>query len=136
MPHELGHEATPAINADCIHASYFFDFYDEDFLIEVYARLLRREPDPAGLAAYLPLIRSGETRYRVLDAISRSPEAGAIGVRVFGMKPYRRMRRLRKIPVLGRVLDSILMLWHAKEMMRDLRAFENHIYRISRISKI
>lgn len=135
MPNEQGHEAPPT-NADYVHASHFFEFYDEDFLIEVYAKLLGRAPDPVGLATYLPMIRSGETRYRILDAISRSPEAGAIGVRVFGMKPYRRMRRLRKIPVVGRLVDAALMLWHSKEMLRDLRAFENHIYRISKNSKI
>jgi Domain of unknown function (DUF4214) len=132
MPLEQSYDVTPTIAASWIHASHFFAFYDEDFLIEVYDKLLKRKPDPTGIATYLPLIRSGETRYRVLDAISRSPEAGAIGVRVFGMKPYRRMRRLRRIPVAGRMVDAALILWHANDLMRDLRAFETHIYRISK----
>lgn len=136
MVDEQGRGPTQVHEAGCIQAAHFFDFYDEEFLVEVYKMLLGRAPDPSGLAAYMPLIRSGETRYLVLDAISRSPEAGAIGVRVFGMKPYRRMRSLRRIPVIGRLVDAAVLLWNAREIMRDLRALENHIYRVSKTSEL
>ncbi|MBF5090894.1 DUF4214 domain-containing protein [Novosphingobium sp. NBM11] len=134
MVSEQGRVATQSANADCIHVSHFFDFHDEEFLNEVYAKLLGRQPDPSGLATYLPMIRSGETRYRVIEAISRSPEAGEKGVRVFGMKSYRRMRKISRIPIIGRLTAGFMLFWNAQDMLRDLRALENHVYRVSKKS--
>lgn len=124
------------INLARIHASYFFDFCDEEFVIEVYDKLLGRAPDPVGLSTFLPLIRAGESRYLVLDGIANSAEAREFGVQLLGMRPYRRMRKWCKIPVVGRVIHAVLLLWHAGEMMKDLRALENHLYRITKITQL
>lgn len=114
-----------------IHASYFFDFFDEAFLQEAYARLLKRDPDPSGKTYYLDLIRKGESRYRILDDLAQSAEAKNAGTHLLGMSPYRRMKTVRSVPVLGRLVQAALFIWRIDAFLKDLRALENHIYRLS-----
>jgi len=121
---------------DSIPASYFFDFYDEEFLSEVYLQLLKRPVDPAGASGYLPLIRQGKSRYVILDNIIRSAEAKAAGVTLSGMTAYRTMKVLRKIPIAGHVVQAVMLLLSAGRMMDDLRAMENHLYRLSKIENL
>jgi hypothetical protein len=121
----------PPIERGSIHASYFFDFYDEAFLQEVYVKLLKRNPDSSGKAYYLGAIRAGASRYRILNDLSQSSEGRIGGVKLRGMLPYRCMKVVKAIPIVGRVVQAILFLWRADALLKDLRALENHMYRLS-----
>lgn len=121
----------PASGKTTIDASYFWDFYDEAFLQEAYRRLLKREIDPHGLAHYLVHIRAGESRYRVLYELSRSKEGKGAGVTVHGLLSYRFLRIVRAIPIVGKLVQAGIFLWRIDSFMRDLRALENHAYRLS-----
>jgi hypothetical protein len=125
---EAGAEANGTAS---VHASVFWDFYDEEFLQEAYRRLLKREIDPSGLNHYLPKIRAGESRYRVLYDLSRSKEFKGVGVTLQGLFPYRCMKVIRAVPVVGRLVQATIFLWRIDAFMRDLRALENHAYRLS-----
>ena len=114
-----------------IHASYFFAFYDAEFVNQVYQKLLGREPDPAGHAHYLTAIRAGESRYLVIDGISRSAEAKNYGVALQGMDAYRRRKALYALPIIGQLAQAIALLWRVGALRKDLRALENHLYRLS-----
>ncbi len=130
-------EAAPHLKQrDSIPASYFFDFYDEEFLSEVYLQLLKRPVDPAGAKGYLLLIRQGKSRYVILDNVIRSAEAKAAGVQLSGMTAYRITKVLRKVPIVGHVLQAAMLLLRAGRMMNDLRAMENHLYRLSKIEDL
>lgn len=121
----------PETEKTVIQASYFWDFYDEDFLREAYRCLLRREIDPTGLAHHLARIRAGESRYRILSDLSRSKECKGAGVTLRGLAPYRCMKFVRAIPVVGRIVQAAIFLWRIDTFMKDLRALENHVYRLS-----
>jgi len=121
----------PETDKTAIHASYFWDFYDEDFLREAYRCLLKREIDPTGLAHHLARIRAGESRYRALLDLSRSEECKGAGVTLRGLLPYRCMQLVRAVPVVGRIVQATIFLWRIDAFMKDLRALENHVYRLS-----
>jgi hypothetical protein len=130
-------EATPHLKQhDSLPASYFFDFYDEEFLSEVYLQLLKRPLDPTGASGYLRLIRHGKSRYVILDNVIRSAEAKAVGVRLSGMTAYRIMKVLLAIPIVGHILQATTLLLRAGRLMNDLRAMENHLYRLSKIEDL
>lgn len=116
---------------DSVEASYFMEFYDEEFLQEAYRHLLKREIDPAGLASYLRVIRSGESKYQILYNLSRSKECKGTGIVVLGLLPYRCMKMIRSVPILGRVVQTAVFLWRIDTFLKDLRALENHVYRLS-----
>ena len=116
---------------ETIHASYFFAFYDAEFVDQVYQKLLKRPPDPSGGSHYLAAIRAGESRYQILDGIFRSEEAREQGVQLLGMTRYRRRRALYAIPFVGRLAQILAFLWQAGSVRKDLRALENHLYRLS-----
>ena len=121
----------PGIEKTTVHASYFWDFYDEGFLREAYRCLLKREIDPTGLAHHLAHIRAGESRYRTLFDLSRSQEFKGAGVILRGLSSYRWMKIVRAIPVVGRIAQATIFLWRIDAFMKDLRALENHVYRLS-----
>jgi len=116
---------------EVVHAAEFFSFYDKDFITQVYLRLLKREPDPIGFGEFLAQIRSGETRYSIIEAISNSPEGRKSGVRLEGMDGYKRFKKIQAIPVIGTLFAIAMILSKSKALIKDLRALENHIYRMS-----
>ncbi len=116
---------------ESIHASYFFNFYDQEFLNEAYGKLLKREPDPTGNSHYLAALRAGESRYHILSSLARSGEAKEHGIVLQGMLPYRCMKIVTAIPILGSVVQAGLFFWRVDALLKDLRALENHVYRLS-----
>ena len=121
----------PKKEIESVNASYFLDFYDEEFVQEAYAKLLRRAPDASGRAHYLGLLRSGDSRYQILDSLSRSSECRNEGVRLNGMTSYRWIKKIQAIPVLAQLAQTLLFIWRINRFMKDLRALENHVYRVS-----
>ena len=124
-------QAGTSSEQESVHASYFFNFYDEEFLIEAYGRLLKREPDPTGRTYYLASLRAGESRYRILSSLAHSNEAKELGVKLNGMWPYRCMKVIKAIPILGSLAQAGLFFWRVDALLKDLRALENHVYRLS-----
>ncbi|BDD67261.1 hypothetical protein Sj15T_22820 [Sphingobium sp. TA15] len=118
-----------------IHSSYFFEFHDQEFVEEVYLKLLLREPDPVGLQKYLSIIRKGGSRYQVLRDIARSTESRQTGVMLEGMNAYNISRILKNIPVFGTIIEIFSFCCRIKSFRQDMRALENHIYRISQGSQ-
>lgn len=47
---------------------------DEDFVTDLYRRLLHREPDPDGFRAHLELLRHGSSRQAIYEIFLGSPE--------------------------------------------------------------
>lgn len=114
-----------------LHVSYFLNFYDEQFVWELYAKLLNRKPDVQGNAYYLSLVRAGVSRYEIVSNIASSREFASRKVPLAGMKSYRVYRSLAAIPVLGRFVQGVVFLFNIETFLKDLRALENHVYRLS-----
>lgn len=114
-----------------IHSSHFFDFHDQEFVEEVYRKLLLREPDPTGLQKYVSDVRRGESRYKILSAIARSSEARQAGVVLEGMNAYEISSVVKSIPIIGTLVELFSFFWRIKSFRQDMRALENHLYRIS-----
>jgi hypothetical protein len=121
---------------EVVHSSYFFDFHDTDFVEEVYRKILHRQVDPAGLERYTMLLRKGESRYLVLREIYNSNEARNVGVKLEGIGRYGKFSKVKSVPVIGNFLEIISFLSNIKSFRKDLRALENHMYRMSRLKNL
>jgi hypothetical protein len=53
---------------------------DEEFVSAAYRTILRRAPDPVGLANYLEQVRSGVSKSQIVEELARSPEASRLAV--------------------------------------------------------
>lgn len=56
---------------------YIMAFNGEEFVRQAYRSILEREPDPSGLAAYMPLALSTRGKIRAIHALLLSPERGS-----------------------------------------------------------
>src|ERR1039457_1550213 len=64
-------------------------FRDEEFIHAAYRRVLRREPDPSGLAHHLGHLRAGShTRLEILLDLRFSEEGRQVGVLIPGLTRY------------------------------------------------
>src|SRR5439155_16329109 len=66
--------------------SEFMSFDGEDFIRNAYLGLLRREPDPDGLATFLADLQTlRRTKLEILKILLHSPEGRAVGARIRGL---------------------------------------------------
>lgn len=89
----------------------FIKYYDEEFIINCYLALLRREPDSAGFSGYLNKLRSGKLhKIEILGRIALSKEAIKNKVKVSGLKSRFLMRIFYKIPIVGYILKLLIII--------------------------
>ena len=115
-----------------VRVDHFMRYHDEEFVVRVFAYYLGREPDESGLAHYLRQIRSGVSRQRVLLDISRGAEARARGKRAVGESAIATAVLMDRIPVLRELVAFLRFNLHLRRYLRDMRALENHLYRLSK----
>jgi hypothetical protein len=96
-------------------------YEDRDFVRAVFQALLRREPDLDGGLSVLSALRSGVvSKVAVIDGVHQSPEAKAIGVQVPGLSLRMKIRKLRRIPVVGKLLAALVSLPQLPGAIDDL----------------
>ena len=115
-----------------VRVDHFMRYHDEEFVVRVFAYYLGREPDEFGLAHYLRQIRSGVSRQRVLLDISRGAEARARGKRAVGESAIATAVLMDRIPILRELVAFLRFNLHLRRYLRDMRALENHLYRLSK----
>ena len=115
-----------------IRVDHFMRYHDEQFLAQVFAYYLGRQPDPAGFAHYLRLIRSGTSRQHVLLDIARSPEARKRGKRAVGEGRIAAALIVDHIPIVRTLVAIIRFNLNLRRHMREMRALQNHLYRLSK----
>lgn len=100
---------------DCVDLSDCVGWYWEDFLPACYQRMLCRTPDPSGVAAYTQMARAGADNRVIAYAMSQSEEFSGKAVLLHSgeyRKVYRKFilrRRLKKIPILGRLVRLLAL---------------------------
>ena len=115
-----------------VRVDHFMRYHDEEFVVRVFAYYLGREPDEVGLAHYLRQVRSGVSRQRVLLDISRGAEARARGTRAVGQRVIATAVLIDRIPILRELVAFLRFNLHLRRYLRDMRALENHLYRLSK----
>ncbi|OWJ58680.1 DUF4214 domain-containing protein [Inquilinus limosus] len=115
--------APPAISAKKKYAlDEFLRLGDDAFIRGAYQGLLRREPDPQGLARYLQRLRSGRaSKTDILISLRWSSEGRKHGVKISGLKRLRRWQSVSRVPILGPALRWLYMLGRLPKLWREIR---------------
>lgn len=80
----------------------FLRLETEDFVRAAYRGLLRRDPEPADLAADLDRLRAGHvSKADLLIRLRWSAEGRGLDVKISGLKRLRQRQRIRQVPLLG-----------------------------------
>jgi len=99
-------------------------FNDEEFIRNLYYKLLKRSPDPEGFKFYLNLLREGRrTKEDIITMIRASEEGKKIGVNLKGYRKKRLKYILSYAPIFGsffRAFFSLLKLPTTLSEFRDL----------------
>jgi hypothetical protein len=124
-------------------------FHDEAFLRAAYLAVLGREADEEGLASYLPALRAGASKIRVLAYLRGSRESAereaalasnpkAAPQRALLAQVDRAVRRdgWQRVPFAGRWIAAALGLERDDEMHAKLRRMENALYRLTAESRM
>jgi SAM-dependent methyltransferase len=107
----------------------FLAYHDEDFVRQVYRRVLGREPDREGGSRYLAKIRAGAlSRIEVLGRIRFSSEGRAAAVPITGLAVPFAMRTMRRVPVVGRLAGIAQYLWRLPDIARNHEALESAVF--------
>lgn len=107
------------------HVKELLKYYDEEFIENAYLAILKREPDPVGYERYLEHIRSGRfDRIDVLASLSISAEGREREVKVEGLLWRARLRRLYRLPVLGYLIEWLVVMARLPLLLRQQRQLE------------
>ena len=98
------------------------DAHYRTFVDQAYHALLKRRPTAAEAAAQIALLAAGATKAEVLGNLRWSPEGRRIGARVAGLLPRYASAKLRRIPLLGYLVDFGLTLAALPQLARHQRA--------------
>jgi Domain of unknown function (DUF4214) len=103
----------------------FCRLHDGAFVRNAYLRLLRREPDARGFEEYLDALRCGRLlKSEILEALRYSDEGRAANVFVHGLARHRWLRRLQRVPLVGRALGIAKAALHLPEYVRNIERQE------------
>jgi len=98
------------------------DAHHHAFVEQAFQALLKRAPSAAEGDTQLALLAAGATKAEVLGNLRWSPEGRAVGVRVAGLAPRYAMAKLRRVPLLGYLVDIPLNLAALPALARHQRA--------------
>jgi len=107
-----------------------------DFIVCAYLTILRRRPDPSGLAFYLGRLRAGISKVQILGELYSSEEAKASGVSLLWLRRAIRRRKLTHLPLIGFVLRLFLDVEADSIMGKRLRIIEQQAHLISEQSAL
>lgn len=94
-------------------------FDDKYFIEHAYQTLLGRCPDPEGNWYYLQRLRAGVMKIEILAQLSMSSEFQSKKIEVVGLREAIQRRKLFKLPVIGKLLYSLL----------ENKKYENNTFR-------
>lgn len=121
----LGLSRTPFLDVDrnAFDLGELLAFEDHAFVACAYQALLKRDPDPAGMENYLEQLRTHRIdKIGILLALQDSAEGRARQVEVRGLDRQRVKNRLLALPLVGRIIGTLLS-W------RNLRALKSNLDR-------
>lgn len=99
---------------------------DREFIRAAYIEFLKREPDPDGEQHYLQLLREGLSK-RTLCAILRNSPAGRTHEQRFNLKKEWILFRLTRVPLLGKIIDTVVALAGITNIKKSLLAMQQQL---------
>ncbi len=132
---EIGHLAidfsrlnTPfEFKEDGYNANDFLKFYGQEFVVNAYKGILRRQPDPGGLNNFLTNLQHGHiTKIEVLGRLRYSPEGRTRPTKVKGLLLPFVVHSSFRIPILGyfsRLITGVLQL---PTIIKNLQRLDFH----------
>ncbi|MCK7594455.1 methyltransferase domain-containing protein [Pseudomarimonas salicorniae] len=101
--------------------------HDADFVRQAYLAILRREPDPSGLAHYTRMIREAKlTKVETLGRLRYSPEGRSRSVRIKGLLLPLAVQQVIRVPVIGYLLALAVALLRLPLLVRGFARLEAH----------
>ncbi|RYD16208.1 MAG: hypothetical protein EOP90_05300 [Lysobacteraceae bacterium] len=98
------------------------DAHYRAFVDQSFHALLKRLPSEAEAAVQVAALAAGATKAEILGNLRWSPEGRRIGVHVAGLLPRYASAKLRRVPLLGYLLDFALTLAALPQLARHQRA--------------
>jgi SAM-dependent methyltransferase len=107
------------------HANDLLKYHGETFVRNAYRAILKREPDPDGLAQNLASLANGKlNKIDVLAGLRYSDEGERAGVNISGLAWPATVRRIERVPVIGYLLQVAIGLTRLPAMLTHHRQFE------------
>lgn len=100
------------------------DFHHCAFVDAAFRALLKRTGDEREMTVQVGLLAAGAAKTELLGNLRYSPEGRRIGARVSGLLPRYALTKLRRVPVLGYVVDWCMTLAGLPLIARHQRATE------------
>ena len=131
---EVHIEAVPAVppfetRQEGYHIRDFLKYYDENFVMNAYLGILKRQPDEEGLEYFLANIRSGRmTKAEVLGRLRYANEGRGKKVRIKGLFSHFFIQSSFRIPVIGFLFRLVVGILNLPQIIRNLLIFENNVF--------
>jgi SAM-dependent methyltransferase len=133
VPAPLSTPPVPIEYRDAYSLAELLAFHDEDFVRNAYRALMRREPEPAGLAHHLALLHGGTfAKVEILGELAGSPEARRAKVKVRGLRLASFIRRVRRVPLVGRLVGILLYVMRLPLVVRNIEQQEALLFQRER----
>ena len=101
---------------------------DVEFIYAAYRRVLRRDPDAVGLPVHLGYLRSGRfSKLDILVFLQFSDEGRRSGIRMPELNRAHWARRIKSVPVVGRLIESAYGLWRLPVLLKNVASQEAYI---------
>lgn len=91
------------------------------FVKAAYRAILGREADAEGLTCYRAMLRDGASKVEIIGRICQSPEAKQRNASVVGLALPYSVDKVRRWPILGRLVSLVAALWNFRETERHYR---------------
>jgi len=98
--------------------------HGEAFVRNAYRALLRRSPDPEGMAHFMAMLRAGRSKLAILSGIRYSAEGRRLAVKVPGLYRRHLAERVFGLPLIGPIVESLAALVRIRSLLLHHRALE------------
>ena len=117
------------IKKDGYNANDFLKFYGQEFVVNAYKGILRRQPDPEGLNNFLKNLRQGHiTKIEVLGRLRYSPEGRTRPTKVKGLLLPFVVHSSFRIPILGYLSRLITGIFQLPTIIKNLQNLDSHTH--------
>lgn len=106
----------------------FTKYHDEEFIENAYKFILNREADFQGKNNYLSKLRNGSlSKAEIIALLHFSKEGKAHNIIINGVKKQYILTHLYKIPLIGYIVKSIVIIVTLPKLLKRIRQNENYI---------
>lgn len=107
----------------------FLCYQDEDFVRNGYYGILRRSPDAQGFTDFIGALRAGKlSKVEILGHLRFSREGRQVGVPIDGLAVPFAVRKLRRVPVIGRLVGIAQYLVRLPDVVRNHERLEASLF--------